>query len=437
MSFGDDAWTRFFELANRGGRALERLGVSGGRLDDGELLDAARHETGLDDFGDDRFREGFEVLLSACHGEAALSPLGRKVTEADCLRLLTNRLRLREDRKRHPGIAEERIEAPLVILGLPRCGTTFLHGLLARDPANRVPRTWEVMRPSPPPPANPTEDHPRVTEAGEKLTWFGRLAPEYRKIHRTGACHPQECIAILSHSFESVRFHRTHHVPSYWRWLMGRNLAGAYAEHRRFLQQLQFGRRLGAGEAGGGEADAGEASGRGGPGREVPGSRWVLKTPSHLFFLDALLETYPDARIVQTHREPLTALASNASQIEVLRRAFSDRVVRPDADRAVRDWSRALDRATRLRERIGEERFVDLYYREIASDPIGAVRKIYERFGYPLSEETEAAMRVEVEAEPKGKHGEHRYSPEQYGFERERHGSAFADYLDRQRLEVT
>lgn len=402
-------WSRVFEVADKGLGTLNRLGFETINLAEEKLLEAACKATGLYDFGDKRFREGFSVLIKAYRKEAELSPLGKIVTRADTLRLLSNRLQLVENRKRIPAIAKETFEDPIVIIGLPRCGTTFLHRLLGQDPANRVPLTWETMIPSPESlqPKRTNETAPRIQKVAQRLKWFGRLAPEYRKIHRTGTNYPQECISILSHSFQSVRFHRTHFVPSYWRWLHQSDNRFAYREHRAFLQHLQY-------------FQAGNQS-----------KRWILKTPAHTFFVEALLEVYPAARFIQTHREPITALASNASQIKMLRKVFSHSPKKSEAGRIVKDWSKALDRLTNIRQKIGEERFLDLHYSEVASEPMAIVRKIYDYFGFELKPEQEARMKQFCLLQPKGKYGVHSYTPTELGFNWKEHGPAFDSYRER------
>lgn len=396
-------WSPLFRAADTGLRLAGALGLVPDRLIPGELLDAARSRTGLTDFGDSTFREPFRVLVRAYETEADLTALGRHATRSDTVRLLSNRLRLVQERKRHPGIAREEIRAPVVILGLPRTGTTLLHNLLALDPENRVPLTWETMFL---PPVEAEDGESRVAECRRKLRWFGRLAPEYRKIHPTGPHLPQECISITSHAFASVRFHRTHYVPGYRRWLEEADLGFAYGLHRRFLQHLQH-RRAGA--------------------------RWVLKTPAHLFALRTLLETYPDARVVHTHRDPLTALASNASQARVLRGAFSRAPGRLEIDDTLRRWAGALDAAMDLRDaRPGtEDRFLDLRHADLVEDPVREVRRLYDAHGMELGPEPARRMRRWVRKHPRGEHGVHRYTLEEFGIDPERHGPLFERYRER------
>lgn len=396
-------WPLLFRAVGAGLGAAERLGLRGRNLDADALLEEASGATELTDFGPRDFMEPFRVLIDAYRDEAALTPLGRMATRVDTLRLLTNRLRVVEDRKRHQEIAREPIGAPWVITGLPRTGTTLLFNLLALDPDNRTPLTWEVMHPSPPP-GRVGRDDGRAAACERALRWFGRMAPDYRKIHPVGAHLPQECIAITSQAFASVRFHRTHYVPSYREWLDGADLRAAYRWHHAFLQHLSW---------------------RSGP------TRWVLKTPAHLFGLGPLLSVYPDVRVIQTHRDPVKALASNASQTAVLRRAFSSRSPQGTIEHTMRRWSRALEEMLDRRDRGEFADGVDVHHRDFVLDPVAGVRVVYERFGAELSSEVEARMRRYVAEHPREEHGAHRYEPRDFGIDSTRHGALFARYRER------
>jgi len=402
-SLSGAAWSSLFRAVGVGLGAAERLGLRDRTLDADALLEEASRATGLDDFGPADFLEPFRVLIDAYGTEAELTPLGRMATRADTLRLLTNRLRVVEDRKRNPEIAGESIGAPWVITGLPRTGTTLLFNLLALDPDNRTPLTWEVMHPSPPPGRRDRDDG-RAAACDRALRWFGRMAPDYRKIHPVGAYLPQECIAITSQAFASVRFHRTHYVPSYREWLDGADLGPAYRWHHAFLQHLSWG---------------------------VDAVRWVLKTPAHVFGLGPLLSVYPDARVIQTHRDPVKALASNASQTVVLRRAFSNRSPEGAIDDTMRRWSRALEEMMDRRDREEFADGVDLYHGDLVRDPVAGVHAVYERFGVDLDGDTEARMRRYVAEHPREEHGAHRYRPEDFGIDPPRHGALFARYRER------
>jgi hypothetical protein len=388
------------------GRMLERAGVPVARLEPEPLMAEARAQAGLDDFGDDEFREPLRRVLEGYETEAKLTPLGRLAARRDTLSLLINRLRLVEDRKRHPAIAHETIRRPLFIVGLPRTGSTLLHHLLAQDPASRVPRAWEVMFPSPPPERASYETDPRIRRAEAQLRWLDRMAPEFKAIHPLGAGLALECIAIMSYSFLSSRFHTTYHVPSYQRWLEQQDLRPAYALHRRVLQHLQW---------------------------RTPAERWILKAPSHLHGLEALFETYPDAVVVQTHREPLVVLASAASLTAVLQGAFTDRLDLGEIGLEVTHrWANGLERAMHLRQsgRVPGDRFLDVHYHELLADPIAVIKKTYAHFDMPFTDEAERRMRRHLAANPQGKNGAHRYSLATFGLDPEALTHCFKAYRE-------
>ena len=392
--------------ANALGSVLSRAGFPLVSLNERELLDAACRATGLDDFGDDDFREPFGRLLSCLENEADLTLVGRIAARRDLVGLLINRLCLEEDRKRHPKIAAERIAAPIFIVGLPRSGSTLLHHLLAQDPDTRAAQAWEVMYPSPPPRRASYETDPRIERARKQLRWLDWMAPGFKAIHPVGAQLPLECIAIMSASFRATRFQTTYNVPSYEAWLNKQDMRPAYAFHRRFLQHLQW---------------------------QAPGARWVLKAPSHVFSFDALLDTYPDARLVQTHRDPVTVMASVASLSSVLHRAFSRRREPTRFGQEVTSrWMDGLERSLELRRsgRVSPERVVDVHYRELARDPMATVRRISTQFGLPLTTAAERRMREFLAENDQNKHGRHHYALDEFGLDAQELAHRFKAYSD-------
>ncbi len=393
---------------NRGGRTIARTGVSLVRLDADLLLAAARRRTGLDDFGDEAFREPFERVVRSLDGEAQLNLVGRIAARQDLLRLLSNRLRMVADAKLHPEILAGEIRRPIFVTGLPRTGTTLLHGLLAQDPASRAPLTWEMMYPSPPPRRGASRRRDRrVVLSDRQIRWFHRLSPEFRTIHPTGAELPEECLVIASHAFVSFQFQTMYDVPSYESWLEQQDLRPSYRWHRRFLQHLQW---------------------------RSPAARWVLKAPAHLFGIEALFDAYPDAGIVLTHRAPLEVVGSLASLTVALRGTFSD-AVDPVAvgEEMSQRWSAALAFALAARDaaRVPQQRVVDVRYTELMRDPITVVDRIYRAFDLDLTPEVEARMRAFLAANPKDKSGRHRYTLAEFGLDAGVEAARYADYARR------
>jgi hypothetical protein len=375
-------------------------------LEPDDLIEAARARTGLEDFGEGELHEPLARLARSTEDEARLTVTGRIAVRTYLVDLLANRLRMQRDRETDPAIASGGVERPVFILGLPRTGTTLLHNLIAQDASVRVPFTWEVMHPSPPPMPGAVRDH-RIARTARALRWVDRLAPDFKRIHPYDALLPQECIAITTHAFASIQFHTTQHVPAYQDWLERTRPVEAYRCHRRFLQHLQ---------------------------RHDGGRRWVLKAPGHLFALDALLAVYPDACIVQTHRDPLRVVASIASHALVLRSAFSDDV---DANAVARDWSMrwagALAHGLRVRDADARAtgRWLDLHYAEVLRDPVAAVAKVYAHAGLELRPAARAAMETFLAANPQSRHGTHRYTLGQFGLDRDEERARFASYCAR------
>ena len=396
---------------NAVGRALGRVGVKPVRLDLGHILAAAARSTRLSDFGGDAFRDPLSRLLTSLEEESRLTLTGRLIAQRDVLRTLENRLRLVETRKRHPEMASGEVRAPLFVVGLPRTGSTILHELLAQDPANRTPMTWEVMWPCPLPEAARFGDDPRIAKADRYLKATDQLIPGFKKMHRMGARLPQECCMLMNHDFMSMQFHCSYRIPSYQDWFDEQDLSPIYESHRRQLQHLQL---------------------------RAPAARWILKSPQHLWALDSLLAVYPDARIVQTHRDPVKVAASLASLSSLLRGMGSDHV---DPTEVGRDWTArlavGLERARVSRDRPGADagRFFDIHFRDFVADPIAAIRKVYGHFGMDLEPEAERRMRAFLKEHPPDRHGRHEYTLRGVGLDLEPERARFAAYQERYAIE--
>jgi len=391
---------------NRVGRLLLRDGRPFVSLDPEQLIARSCRATGLSDFGEPDFRGAFRILMRSFEEDARLNLLGRVTVATEMHRVLSNRLRLARDRSQFPGISRERIVRPLFITGLPRSGTTFLHALLAQDPACRAPQVWEVMHPSPPPESASYHSDPRIARTRRELAWIDVLMPDFDKCHAIEARLPQECIAITDHTFLSYVFESMYFVTSYRRWHDRQDKTPAYRYHRNFLQQLQW---------------------------RCPGSHWVLKAPSHLMALDALLRVYPDAQVVVTHRDPLKVLPSCASFAHVLRSPFTRAIDLKELGAEVsRRW---VDSAILLTElRAGRSdlagNFCDVDYRELIRDPMGVVRRVYRQFDRELTPKAEGAMQRFIAENPKDKRGAHLYSLEQFGLDPDLEREKFRRYTE-------
>ena len=396
-------------LLNRAGLGLERLGLRTG-LDRAALLQAARRRTGLEDFGAPAFREPLGRLLAAIDREARLTPTGRLMARANLVRVLAQRLRIEQALRRHPEIEQVTLEPPIFIVGLQRTGTTLLHRLLATDPRLRFLASWEAVSPAPLPRRRglrrllASGEDPRVFSARVAEHALAYLAPDFFAIHPVQALAPEEDCLLLDYTFWSTVFEATQRVPSFSRWLEAQPDHGeAYRYYRRILKLLWWQR---------------------------PG-RWLLKTPHHMEHLDALLAVFPSARIVQTHRDPVRALASFCSMMAHGYGLFSDEV---DPHEVGRHWShkahRMVRRALSARER-HPTHFLDVCYGELVADPLAQVRRIYDWVGLDLTSEVELGMRRFLTRNPQHKHGRHRYRLEDFGLDRETEERQFDHYRQR------
>lgn len=356
-------------------------------FDSDRFVDQACEATGLDDFGGDTWRDGLERLLDSLEHEAALNALGPTIVEGEVTGYLTNRLGIVAERAAHPEIARGDVTPPIVIIGQGRTGTTILHDLLAQDPESRVPLSWEVARPCPPPETATYDTDPRIAESEATLSMVDLVIPGFRAMHPMGPLHVQECVAITALEFRSMMFPVQYRVPSYTKWLLYEaDMDPAYHWHRQFLQHLQS---------------------------RHPADRWVIKSPGHIWCLDALLREYPDALLVQTHRDPLRIIASLGSLVSTLRRLGSDDTSNPEAAAEFADYIvEGLDRSVTAREdgTIRPDRVIDVQFGAFMADPFSTIRDVYQRLGLQLSDDAESRMRAFLAANPQDKFGAHKYT---------------------------
>jgi hypothetical protein len=359
--------------------------MSSPRLDADRLVAEATALDGLEDFGEPTWREGLDRLVEALEAEARLNDLGVQIVTGDVLAYLSNRLRIVDWRRRHEDVATGAVQAPLVIVGQPRTGTTILYDLLAHDPAHRAPLTWEVDRPCPPPTTATYETDPRIAEVQAQLDVVDHLIPGFTAFHPLGARLAQECVRMTAGDFRSMIFPTQYRVPSYARWLLWEaDMAPAYRWHRRYLQHLQSRHACG---------------------------RWLLKSPGHLWSLDALIAEYPDAIVLQTHRDPLRVIASVSALMALLRRMACDDPTIAEAASEFADYIfEGLDRcvADRRAATVRPDRVIDVQLGAFVADPFATIRAIYARLGTELVPEAEQRMRSFLAANP-GDGGAHRY----------------------------
>jgi hypothetical protein len=356
-------------------------------LDAMRFVEQACTAIGLEDFGAPTWQDGLDRLLDALQSEAALNELGATIVEGEVTGYLTTRLQVVAHRHAHPHIANAPVVPPIVIVGQARTGTTIVYDLLAQDPATRVPLTWEVDRPIPPPRAETYLTDPRIDEVEATTSMIDLVIPGFRAMHPLGARLAQECVRITALDFRSMIFPTQYRVPAYARWLLDEaDMAPAYDWHRLFLQHLQS---------------------------EYPTERWVVKSPGHIWSLDALMTAYPDAILVQTHRDPLRIIASVSSLIATLRSLSSDDASIVDAAAEFSEYILdGVDRSVAARKNgiVPVDRVVDVQFREFMADPFATIGAIYDRLGLELTDEAETRMRTFLATNPQDKHGTHQYT---------------------------
>jgi len=363
-------------------------------LDIEELCEAAAAQTALTDFGSPTFRDGLERLLDGLRNEARLNEIGQMIAPAGLGSYLVNRLQVVDWHNRYPEIAKGDIVAPIILIGMGRTGTTILHDLLGQDPHNRIPRTWEADQPCPPPETATYDDDPRISTVQEGIDMAHAVRPELRAMHPMGARLGQECIRFTGCEFASLIFGSQYRLPSYLHWVTdAADMGPTYRWHRSFLQLLQW---------------------------RNPG-RWMLKSGAHLWALPALMAEYPDAVLVQTHRDPIRIVASLSSLFASIRSTSSDEAALTDV---AAEWAPpiadALERSVdaRLDGTIPVGRVLDIPFARYMRDPVGVVRSIYDHVDRELRPEVEERIRVFLAENPRDKYGLHHYSFDETGLDR-------------------
>lgn len=369
----------------------------------GDLLDRAMRQTGLADFGDPGFRTGLRVLAAAIT-EADLPEDTRNRVEARAMNALVHRLQVTACFHDNPAIAQEEITDPLIVIGLPRTGTTALVDMLAQDPAARTPMQWEIAGLSPPANRAGWANDPRIAEHETRLQAQAGSPVAALNLHTYGAMLPEECNSLLELEMWSPNLSVMAHLPRYDAWLRGSHAISPYAFHHRLLQYLQH---------------------------HGPVGRWTLKSPFHLFDLPALVAQYPGAMIVQTHRDPVAVLPSICGLISFIRgETPGDAASHRTARELCALWGAGMRRAVAARlDPALDARIVDISHRELMKDPAGMIARIYAAFEIPFS--PEARNRIQAWMQNPTQHiSARRFTLEEFGLDRATVEDAFGDYID-------
>jgi Sulfotransferase family len=372
-------------------------------FDADELEDGARAATGLDDFGSPYYREGLERIVAALNTEADLNDMGRVIQHATISNALIQRLRIEDTYARHPEIDDQVVGGPVFVIGLPRTGTTALSQLVAADPQFRSLRMWESQAPTPPPEAATQHCDPRIAQAEAGLKMLDDMFPLMKTMHNSEPTAPTECQDLMGMSFRTFHFDGAVRAPGYLAWLMNCDMRETYTFHRRVLKLLQW---------------------------HCPPVLWHLKTPVHMFALDALVEAYPNAKFLWSHRDPAKVMASVCSLIRYVRSWSSDR---DDAEELgaeqVDSWVEGVRRAMDFRARHGDERFADVSFADLQTDPVRTLQTSYESLGLTFTDATRDSVTRWAHEHRPGSRGTHEYDLADYGLTPGGVRERFADYL--------
>jgi hypothetical protein len=360
----------------------------------------------LDDFGADEYLDGLQVLLSSYAHDEKLTPKGNKVHRAALRDALVARLLSEAAWKQYPAHADVRVSRPVFVTGLPRTGTTALHRLLCADPAHQGLEMWLTLVPQPRPPRETWADNPMYVHMQAGFDKHRVENPEFEAVHVISADMVEECWQLLRQSMLSVAYESLAHLPTYSAWLSEQDWTGAYRRHRRNLQLI---------------------------GMNEPSKRWVLKNPSHLFAIDALLAVYPDALVVQCHRDPRTIIASSSSLSAHATRDQSEVFVGPVIGRDQLElWARGVRLCDAARDRHDASHFLDVRYEDFVADPIGVVERVYQRLDAPFTDAARTAMTAEHEqSRSGGGRPSHSYSLADFGLTEAQVDAEFAGYRER------
>jgi hypothetical protein len=359
------------------------VGTIKARID--ELVERARTQTGLSNFGGDSWKEGLEVLVRSAETEARFNDFGERSFYDSLVRPLVNRLKVEDWHARHPEIDEQDVDIQLVGVGLPRTGSTALSHMIGEDAAFRNLRTWEEMSPSPPPGLSSEADDARLAAAEAAVT-MGQdyMAERLRSMLPQSATGPMEDHDLMAMEFKAQFFLVSAHIPSYADWFVLCDMEPTYRYEKRVLKLLQW---------------------------KTPQKRWRLKSPTHTLFLDAYDKVFPQARFVQTHRDVSKVLPSVCDLYYTLLQPGN-----PDIDPLyvgelnMLHWGIALERCLAFRrDPSRDSRFLDIGFTPFQADPFVEIQRLYGWLGDELTRETIEKMRAWRVANPRDKHGTHSY----------------------------
>lgn len=389
------------------GRALNTLGICSPKLDPEKILAAAQKQAKTNFDIKKQYSELHATLNLFCEeleNQAKLNQTGRLLTYFSLIGTLKNRFEVDQWCAKNPHYAQQTISKPIFILGLPRTGTTALFNMLADVPGLRAPLGWEVNKPIPPVSYAQRHHDPRIAATEKEFNAFFYLTPKLKVIHDFGARLPQECIAFTNYDLYSIHNFVSYQAPAYVAWYEKKSLKSVFDFHKKFLQCLQS---------------------------DFPQQHWLLKTPAHLSAIDQIFETYPDARIIQTHRNPMEVIGSLCSFSWHLRSTFSDEVNCAQIGfEELNLWSNALNKAmeSRAKHHDKKDQIIDIMYKDFVKDSVASVQSILEKFELPRDASTVEKLKLHTQKNQKDRHGKHTYDIKDFGLDQERDKVLFSAY---------
>lgn len=392
-------------LLNAAGGIATALGLPYPNLKADDIIAEARARTGLQDLGDGVIDEPLQRYIQSAENEAHLNTLGRIAVRNMLVNALSNRLRVLDWAARHPQIRDEKISRPWVIAGLPRTGTSLICSLLGLDPGSRPLLQWECANPIPPADLATAGEDPRIAQFANGVKQMLKLNPGLGAMHPFGAMLAEECTAVIMLALRTIGMESIAFVPSYGHWLDETDMQPAYDIHKTVLQAFQHAQ---------------------------PTERWVLKSPNHLWSFDALLNTYPDARIVWMHRDPASVITSLASINTAMQMPFTNR---HEPQRVGAYWSdklvRGIEKARAFDDAQKPGWCMHVHYDDLMADPAGTVANIYRNFGEEPNSLHLRRISAWLQHRPQNAFGRHGYDPRDFGWTQQDLQRRFEDYRQR------